>query len=40
MAAIPGVSLKAVAKWVAAYKPSGADGLACKPHPGAKPKLS
>jgi len=40
VAAFLGVSLKAVGKWVAASKASGDDGLAGKPHPGAKPKLS
>jgi len=40
VAAFLGVSLKAVGKWMAAYRASGDDGLAGKPHPGPKPKLS
>jgi len=40
VAAFLGVSLKALGKWMAAYRASGDDGLNSKPHPGAKPKLS
>jgi transposase len=35
-----GISVKAVGNWMAAYRIAGDDGLAGKPHPGAKPKLS
>jgi transposase len=40
VAAFLGVSLKAVGKWMAAYRAWGDDGLKGKPHPGPKPKLS
>ncbi|WZO97510.1 winged helix-turn-helix domain-containing protein [Isosphaeraceae bacterium EP7] len=40
VAAFLGVSLKAVGKSMAAYRASGDGGLAGKPHPGPKPKLS
>ena len=40
VAAFLGVSTRAVAKWMAAYRAGGDDGLKGKPHPGAKPKLS
>jgi transposase len=40
VAAFLGVSIRAVGKWMAAYRGSGDDGLKGKPHPGAKPKLS
>jgi transposase len=35
-----GVSARAVAKWMAAYRAEGDDGLKGKPHPGARPKLT
>jgi transposase len=40
VAAFLGVSIRAVGKWMAAYRASGDGGLKGKPHPGAKPKLS
>jgi len=40
VAAFLGVSLKAVGKWMAAYRASGDDGLKAKPRPGPKPKPS
>ena len=40
VAAFLGVSSRAVGKWMAAYRASGDEGLASKPHLGAKPKLS
>jgi transposase len=40
VAAVLGVSTKAVNNWVAAYRERGDDGLTPKPHPGPKPKLS
>ena len=40
VAAFLGVSLKAVGKWMAAYRASGDDGLKARPRPGPKPKLS
>ncbi|WZO97047.1 winged helix-turn-helix domain-containing protein [Isosphaeraceae bacterium EP7] len=40
VAAFLGVSLKAVGKWMAAYRAAGEDGLKGKPHPGPAPKLS
>lgn len=40
VAAFLGVSLKAVGKWMAAYRASGDDGLKAKLRPGPKPKLS
>ena len=40
VAALLGVSLKAVPRWVAAREAGGEEALASKPHPGAKPKLS
>ena len=40
VAAFLGVSIRAVGKWMAAYRTAGDDGLAGKPHPGPKPKLS
>lgn len=40
VAAFLGVSIRAVGKWMAAYRASGDDGLDGKPHPGPKPKLS
>jgi transposase len=40
VATFPGVSTRAVGKWMAAFRASGDEGLKGKPHPGAKPKLS
>jgi len=40
VAAFLGVSTRAVAQWVAAYRAAGNDGLRGKPRTGAKPKLS
>ena len=40
VAALLGVSTKAVGNWVAAYRERGDDGLKSKPHPGPKPRLS
>jgi transposase len=40
VAAFLGVSLKAVGKWMAAYRESGDDGLKARPRPGPMPKLS
>jgi len=40
VAAFLGVSLKAVGKWMAAYRASGDDGLKSKPRTGPAPKLS
>lgn len=40
VAAFLGVSIRAVGKWMAAYRVAGDDGLNGKPHPGPKPKLS
>ena len=40
VAAFLGVSLRAVGKWVAAYREAGDDGLAAKTRPGPTPKLT
>ena len=40
VAAFLGVSIRAVGKWMAAYRAAGDDGLNGKPHPGPRPKLS